>query len=154
MHTVSENSSGVPAFLAKLWRLVEDDETNNLIYWNAVSIRANVAIKYANVPTKQSVQLITFSVFDIVFLYNWWATAKGHIQIMMTLCFARKRSSRLKSETFTKQTTNRLEILRVVFCHSWLMRAPLVPRQMAEIVFFPFVCWNAIANDVNSSCCR
>lgn len=37
MHTFSENSSGVPAFLAKLWRLVEDDETNNLIYWSAVS---------------------------------------------------------------------------------------------------------------------
>lgn len=38
MHTISENSSGVPAFLAKLWRLVEDEETNNLIYWNAVSV--------------------------------------------------------------------------------------------------------------------
>lgn len=37
MHTFSENSSGVPAFLAKLWRLVEDEETNNLIYWSAVS---------------------------------------------------------------------------------------------------------------------
>lgn len=38
MHTISESSSGVPAFLAKLWRLVEDEETNNLIYWNAVSV--------------------------------------------------------------------------------------------------------------------
>lgn len=38
MHTFSENSSGVPAFLAKLWRLVEDEETNNLIYWSAVSV--------------------------------------------------------------------------------------------------------------------
>lgn len=37
MHTFSENSSGVPAFLAKLWRLVEDEETNHLIYWSAVS---------------------------------------------------------------------------------------------------------------------
>lgn len=37
MHTFSENSAGVPAFLAKLWRLVEDEETNNLIYWSAVS---------------------------------------------------------------------------------------------------------------------
>lgn len=37
MHTFSENSTGVPAFLAKLWRLVEDEETNNLIYWSAVS---------------------------------------------------------------------------------------------------------------------
>lgn len=37
MHTFSENSSGVPAFLAKLWRLVEDEETNSLIYWSAVS---------------------------------------------------------------------------------------------------------------------
>lgn len=37
MHTFSENSSGVPAFLAKLWRLVEDEETNNLIYWSSVS---------------------------------------------------------------------------------------------------------------------
>lgn len=39
MHTFGENSSsGVPAFLAKLWRLVEDEDTNNLIYWNAVSV--------------------------------------------------------------------------------------------------------------------
>lgn len=37
MHTFSDNSTGVPAFLAKLWRLVEDEETNNLIYWNTVS---------------------------------------------------------------------------------------------------------------------
>lgn len=44
MHTFSENSSGVPAFLAKLWRLVEDEETNNLIYWSAVS-RNSLAIK-------------------------------------------------------------------------------------------------------------
>lgn len=41
MHTFGENSgSGVPAFLAKLWRLVEDEDTNNLIYWNAVSVKS------------------------------------------------------------------------------------------------------------------
>lgn len=37
MHTFGENSTAVPAFLAKLWRLVEDEDTNNLIYWSAVS---------------------------------------------------------------------------------------------------------------------
>lgn len=31
------NTASVPAFLAKLWRLVEDEDTNNLIYWNSVS---------------------------------------------------------------------------------------------------------------------
>lgn len=40
MHTFSESATGVPAFLAKLWRLVEDPETNNLIYWQSVSTRA------------------------------------------------------------------------------------------------------------------
>lgn len=45
MHTFSENSSGVPAFLAKLWRLVEDEETNNLIYWNTVSIKKMPSFK-------------------------------------------------------------------------------------------------------------
>ncbi|XP_032590584.1 heat shock factor protein [Drosophila grimshawi] len=36
MHTVGENvsGSGVPAFLAKLWRLVDDPDTNNLICWS------------------------------------------------------------------------------------------------------------------------
>lgn len=36
MHTVGETGSGVPAFLAKLWRLVEDSDTNNLICWSKV----------------------------------------------------------------------------------------------------------------------
>jgi hypothetical protein len=35
MHTFGE--TGVPAFLAKLWRLVEDEETNDLIGWSSVS---------------------------------------------------------------------------------------------------------------------
>lgn len=30
-------SSNVPAFLTKLWTLVEDPETNHLICWSAVS---------------------------------------------------------------------------------------------------------------------
>ncbi|KAI9583093.1 hypothetical protein GQX74_012310 [Glossina fuscipes] len=34
MHTFTETGAGVPAFLAKLWRLVEDPETNNLICWS------------------------------------------------------------------------------------------------------------------------
>ncbi|KAJ8670136.1 hypothetical protein QAD02_001395 [Eretmocerus hayati] len=33
MHTVSEMGSSVPAFLGKLWRLVEDPETDDLICW-------------------------------------------------------------------------------------------------------------------------
>ena len=38
MHTFSETGAGVPAFLAKLWRLVDDPDTNNLITWNKVSL--------------------------------------------------------------------------------------------------------------------
>lgn len=34
MHTVAELGAGVPAFLAKLWKLVEDSETDNLICWS------------------------------------------------------------------------------------------------------------------------
>ncbi|KAH8355002.1 hypothetical protein KR093_003749 [Drosophila rubida] len=36
MHTVGDTGtgSGVPAFLAKLWRLVDDPDTNNLICWS------------------------------------------------------------------------------------------------------------------------
>ncbi|XP_014219291.1 heat shock factor protein isoform X2 [Copidosoma floridanum] len=33
MHTVSEMGTSVPAFLGKLWRLVEDPETDELICW-------------------------------------------------------------------------------------------------------------------------
>jgi hypothetical protein len=43
MHTFGE--TGVPAFLAKLWRLVEDEETNDLIGWSSVSGRNK---KYGN----------------------------------------------------------------------------------------------------------
>ncbi|XP_065092289.1 heat shock factor protein isoform X1 [Ochlerotatus camptorhynchus] len=35
MHTFTETGTGVPAFLAKLWRLVEDPETNDLISWSS-----------------------------------------------------------------------------------------------------------------------
>lgn len=34
MHTFGESAAGVPAFLAKLWRLVDDAKTNNLICWS------------------------------------------------------------------------------------------------------------------------
>lgn len=37
MHTTSELGAGVPAFLAKLWKMVEDPKTNNLISWSPVS---------------------------------------------------------------------------------------------------------------------
>jgi len=37
MHTISDLNAGVPAFLAKLWKLVEDPETNDLICWSPVS---------------------------------------------------------------------------------------------------------------------
>lgn len=38
MHTFTETGPGVPAFLAKLWRLVEDVTTDNLISWSPVNI--------------------------------------------------------------------------------------------------------------------
>ncbi|XP_069681887.1 heat shock factor protein isoform X2 [Periplaneta americana] len=34
MHSVEELGTNVPAFLAKLWKIVEDPETNDLICWN------------------------------------------------------------------------------------------------------------------------
>lgn len=37
MHTIAELGTGVPAFLAKLWKLVEDPETDNLICWSPVN---------------------------------------------------------------------------------------------------------------------
>jgi heat shock transcription factor 1 len=37
MHGLENSGLGVPAFLAKLWRLVEDPETNSLISWGLVS---------------------------------------------------------------------------------------------------------------------
>lgn len=37
MHTMSELGTTVPAFLGKLWKLVEDPETDDLICWAPVS---------------------------------------------------------------------------------------------------------------------
>lgn len=48
MHTFSETGAGVPAFLAKLWRLVEDPETNNLICWSKVSNIFNLSVIIVN----------------------------------------------------------------------------------------------------------
>jgi heat shock transcription factor 1 len=36
MHSVEELGTNVPAFLAKLWKIVEDPETNDLICWSPV----------------------------------------------------------------------------------------------------------------------
>lgn len=36
MHTIPELGTSVPAFLAKLWKLVEDPETDDLICWSPV----------------------------------------------------------------------------------------------------------------------
>jgi heat shock transcription factor 1 len=36
MHSVEELGTNVPAFLAKLWKIVEDPETNDLICWSSV----------------------------------------------------------------------------------------------------------------------
>lgn len=40
----SSYTSNVPAFLTKLWTLVEDPETNHLICWSAVSSTWSKAI--------------------------------------------------------------------------------------------------------------
>lgn len=36
MHSITEVGSNVPAFLAKLWKLVEDTEFDELICWSEV----------------------------------------------------------------------------------------------------------------------
>lgn len=38
MRSVVEIGATVPAFLGKLWKLVNDTETNHLISWSPVSI--------------------------------------------------------------------------------------------------------------------
>ncbi len=63
MHTFSESATGVPAFLAKLWRLVEDPDTNNLIYWQSVS---NTGFKMAS-PYR--VMCSCFCEFLFLFVY-------------------------------------------------------------------------------------
>jgi hypothetical protein len=46
MHPIeSSGTSSVPAFLAKLWRLVEEQETNSLISWSQASF-SFFSIKY------------------------------------------------------------------------------------------------------------
>jgi heat shock transcription factor 1 len=47
MHTISEMGTSVPAFLGKLWRLVEDPETDDLICWSPVSRRREAIVALA-----------------------------------------------------------------------------------------------------------
>lgn len=37
MRPVFENGAPVPAFLNKLWKMVDDEKTDNLISWSPVS---------------------------------------------------------------------------------------------------------------------
>lgn len=41
MRSVVEIGASVPAFLGKLWKLVNDSETNQLISWSPVSLVYN-----------------------------------------------------------------------------------------------------------------
>jgi len=51
MHSVEELGTNVPMFLAKLWKLVEDPETNDLICWNSVCTRqSNIAVIEPCIP--------------------------------------------------------------------------------------------------------
>ena len=43
--------SSVPAFLSKLWTLVEDPATDELICWDAVSISSNLPLPLNNCAT-------------------------------------------------------------------------------------------------------
>lgn len=43
MHTTDLGTANVPAFLTKLWKLVEDPLYNDLICWNAVSLMRSCA---------------------------------------------------------------------------------------------------------------
>ena len=44
MHSITEVGSNVPAFLAKLWKLVEDTDFDELICWSEVSLRLEVQL--------------------------------------------------------------------------------------------------------------
>lgn len=55
MRSVVEIGASVPAFLGKLWKLVNDAETNHLISWSPVSIVTALII--------HSVMIIGFTYF-------------------------------------------------------------------------------------------
>lgn len=78
MHTFSENSSSVPAFLAKLWRLVEDEETNNLIYWSTVSGKIQWQIMIMNQQFKSDQQ--------------FFGTTKSVLSLQMVFVYVRARA--------------------------------------------------------------
>lgn len=37
MYTFEDKGDSVPAFVAKLWKIVEDPKTDDMIYWGVVS---------------------------------------------------------------------------------------------------------------------
>ncbi len=63
MHTVGDATSSVPAFLGKLWKLVEDPSTNHLISWNSVR-RPFVITTTFILTAKVTCLLITMTVFQ------------------------------------------------------------------------------------------
>lgn len=62
MHSVEELGTNVPAFLAKLWKLVEDPETNDLICWSTVCNKQSQISLSSN---QEFVKLIFIIVFII-----------------------------------------------------------------------------------------
>lgn len=65
MHSIEELGTNVPAFLVKLWKIVEDPETNDLICWSAVCDQ-----KYYRNITLSLNHAFTKLAFSNVFLYT------------------------------------------------------------------------------------
>lgn len=66
MHTVTEMGTSVPAFLGKLWRLVEDPETDDLICWSPVCWIHYVSTTFFSTPNLNLTADSDFAAFFFV----------------------------------------------------------------------------------------
>lgn len=75
MQPLGDNAINVPAFLGKLWKMVNDPATDHLICWNSVSYYRSVItliiitsrfLKQAQIVNKYSFnqELLTSNIFD------------------------------------------------------------------------------------------
>lgn len=79
MHTVTELGASVPAFLGKLWKLVEDPDTDDLICWSPVSFHLLVFFFFFNVKITHTFngndKTNNFLVFSRCYFRRWQCRA-------------------------------------------------------------------------------
>lgn len=78
MHAI-EGSVNVPAFLTKLWRLVDDESTNDLISWTQVMVMQKLNNQTSHLTPTTSVFRFQEDIVDTILRNKLFVSVLSHI---------------------------------------------------------------------------